>query len=441
MSKVYILIPARRGSKGLPFKNRTLLDDTLKIIPNAYLPWTYISTDDSEIIKMCKKRNINFVKRSPTTSGDTASTKSVLVEFMKRMKIGYNDTIITLYLTYPERTWADVQAALTFFNKKGANSLLCKKEVDTHPYLCMFEKGDKGKQVIPHSLYRRQDYPKCFEISHYISIVNVNHLNKVNYNLYNMETVYFPIGKVIDVDTPDDLAKVNKNQEKVEVKITDKPRSFDPNRRRITKKTDLNLRYKTTRYMGLNELKNVIKNKRICLVANSTDLIDSNLGEYIDGHNFVVRFNSYKIIEKDTGIKTNIHATIWLSDYNLDVHVPIRVIFSGSKANWNQAIKNKKLKQNYILKSNWPMREKMITSYSNGNCPTTGFNMLLLLVHLSGYSELNLIGFNQYKDGKSSQMSLATYGKISEVHDYKFERQWILRNCKSYDKETNIITF
>jgi CMP-N-acetylneuraminic acid synthetase len=64
-----------------------------------------------------------------------------------------------------------------------------------------------GEQLRPHNLYRRQDYPKVFEISHFIAIFNVDELENLNDNLYNNNTIFYPIKDIIDVDTKNDLDK------------------------------------------------------------------------------------------------------------------------------------------------------------------------------------------------------------------------------------------
>jgi CMP-N-acetylneuraminic acid synthetase len=112
-----------------------------------------------------------------------------------------------LYLTYPERTWLDIKDAYTFFVDNEANSLLCKKDIkSTHPYLYMFDlDNNKGSQLVKHNLYRRQNYPVVFEISHYVCIFNVNEFTNLNNNLYNDETFFFKIDDVVDVDTKTDL--------------------------------------------------------------------------------------------------------------------------------------------------------------------------------------------------------------------------------------------
>jgi CMP-N-acetylneuraminic acid synthetase len=119
-------------------------------------------------------------------------------------------TIVMLYLTYPERTFEEVSKALEFYHKNNLKSLLCKKEVKSHPYLCMFEEDDgRGRQIVEHNLYRRQDYPKCFEISHYISIFDINEIANLNNNLYNKDTYFYQICDKIDVDEEKDLRKYN----------------------------------------------------------------------------------------------------------------------------------------------------------------------------------------------------------------------------------------
>ena len=57
-----------------------------------------------------------------------------------------------------------------------------------------------GKKIFEHDLYRRQDYPDCFEISHFIVILNCEELDKVNSQMFNDETGFYQIDEKIDVD-------------------------------------------------------------------------------------------------------------------------------------------------------------------------------------------------------------------------------------------------
>ena len=51
-ASTFFVIPARRNSKGFPFKNRKLLDYTINEIPIELHGKTIVSTDDEEIIEI-----------------------------------------------------------------------------------------------------------------------------------------------------------------------------------------------------------------------------------------------------------------------------------------------------------------------------------------------------------------------------------------------------
>lgn len=208
-----IVIPARQGSKGLPGKNRKLFDDTAKTIPVLNRNLVCVTTDDPEIMKMAKAKKFDVFERSPELSNDKASMKDVLINLANYKQFSPDDIIIMLYLTYPKRKWTEIMDAFKAFNKANAGSLLCRLPwKGTHPALCMRQIGlNYGQQLFNHNLYRRQDYPDVFEISHYICIIKVRELHRVNFNLYNDNTLFFPIGhNVVDVNTEEDFKKVSK---------------------------------------------------------------------------------------------------------------------------------------------------------------------------------------------------------------------------------------
>jgi len=113
-----------------------------------------------------------------------------------------------LYLVYPERRWEDVINSYKWFKERGANSLLCREELETSPYLCLEDVGGaKGRQLTPHNYYRRQDYPQCFKVCHMVSIFKISELKHLNDNLYNKNTNFYKIPQTTDVDTFDDLER------------------------------------------------------------------------------------------------------------------------------------------------------------------------------------------------------------------------------------------
>jgi CMP-N-acetylneuraminic acid synthetase len=221
MSNHRIVIPARKGSKGFPMKNRFLLPYTLNCIPQSMRNQIYIDTDDynksdsNSIVNIAKQLqpNINIYQRPADIAADHTPIKPVLENISTDLNWMEDDVIIMLYLTYPRRQWGHVKQALELFYNNQAKSLLCKKPVKSHPYLCMYEEPyNKATPVVEHNLHRRQDYPACFEISHYIAITKVSELQSLKNNIYNSNTVFYSIPNYeyheLDVDTYEDYLNI-----------------------------------------------------------------------------------------------------------------------------------------------------------------------------------------------------------------------------------------
>ena len=211
-----IIIPARFGSKGFPLKNRELFKWTADIIPKNRVEDVWVTTDDPVIKLTAGEYGFKVIDRPEDLAGDTASTRDVMLHAVEEIGCSTYDIITMLYLTYPQRTWQNVIDAHRFFIKHldmgVTKSLLCRKEIETSPYLYLEETGAKGifgRQLKKHDLYRRQDYPKCFEISHFISIFTAGELYNLNNNLYNRSTIFYQIPNVVDVDYLSDLKKIN----------------------------------------------------------------------------------------------------------------------------------------------------------------------------------------------------------------------------------------
>lgn len=210
-----IIIPAREGSKGFPRKNRILFKYAVAALPVSVRDDVYVTSDDDKILKMAKNSGFNCIERPLDLAKDDTSMKDVIVHALENIKTTDNELIAVLYLTYPQRKWTDLMDAVAFYlmmePAMPVSSLLCKKEVKTSPFLCMYDLGHRGKQVIDHDLYRRQDYPKCFELSHFIVLLRPSSINKLNENLYNIESLFWEIDDKIDVDYEKDFLLINDN--------------------------------------------------------------------------------------------------------------------------------------------------------------------------------------------------------------------------------------
>lgn len=206
LKNCYFLIAAREGSKGFPYKNRKLFNYTAEIIPKMFCSKVYVSTDDDIIKSKAKTHDFNVVDRPKELAQDSSSLKPVIKHFIDAYNIDENSTIVLLFLTYPERTWDDVKKILNVFHEKKCNSLICADEVSEHPYLCFYElENGRGKLVVDHSLYRRQDYPKCFKQSMYLGCYKAKIVEKLHDLLFEEDTFFYKLdASKIDVDYEED---------------------------------------------------------------------------------------------------------------------------------------------------------------------------------------------------------------------------------------------
>jgi CMP-N-acetylneuraminic acid synthetase len=206
--KTYFVIPARKGSKGFPKKNRKLLDFTINNIPKKNHEKVIVTTDDQYIIEKIKSTKIKILNRNKKLSKDTTSIKNVMIDVVKKFEMDPDDKIVMLYLTSPKRKFSDIKKILNYYERRKIKSLTCCIEIKSNPFLCFFQlKNNKGQQIIKHDLYRRQDYPKCFEMRHFVVIFKVDEISKLNNNMYNENTTFYKIKDDIDVDYENDLKK------------------------------------------------------------------------------------------------------------------------------------------------------------------------------------------------------------------------------------------
>lgn len=210
LNNCYFFIPARQGSKGLPFKNRKLLEHTLRIIPKKYLHRVYVSTDDPVIKRHANEFKVNCIDRPAHLCQDETSMKDVIQHFIETKNVAYDETIILLYLTYPERTWKDIETIHSFFSSREEKSLVCCHDVREHPYLCFYEKKDyKATPVVDHIFYRRQDYPQCVRISLFVGCYKAAVIDDLHDLMFNKDTIFFKLKQhKVDVDYEEDLIKV-----------------------------------------------------------------------------------------------------------------------------------------------------------------------------------------------------------------------------------------
>ena len=98
------IIPARKNSRGLKFKNRLLFNYTKNFVKKIkWFDEIILASDDDYFRSKCKKENFSFYKRDKKNAKDNSSIKSLMKEISKKFNFDNNTIIWLFYLTIPER--------------------------------------------------------------------------------------------------------------------------------------------------------------------------------------------------------------------------------------------------------------------------------------------------------------------------------------------------
>jgi len=121
------IIPARGGSKGIYRKNvkefcgKPLVSWSIEAALEAkHIDEVYLSTEDVEIMEIGKKYSVKISVRPKELSTDSATTKSVLIDFVNRYEC---DILVVLQPTSPIRINSLIDKAIDRFLERNVDTL------------------------------------------------------------------------------------------------------------------------------------------------------------------------------------------------------------------------------------------------------------------------------------------------------------------------------
>lgn len=223
--RIICIIPARKGSKGLPGKNKKLL------LGKPLISWTFdvaleakmfdriwVSTDDEDVQKIALSHGIDVPELRPVElAQDSSPTKDVILHSLDRVKELYDESfehIVLLEPTSPLREVSDIKIAFKkLLEHSTATSIVGVGEVESQHPVFLAKEG-KDNILVPYlnkdfTVKRRQDIEKLyfFEGSLYISTVNSF---KKNGCFYHSHTIYQKFDKIksIEIDDAHDFEMV-----------------------------------------------------------------------------------------------------------------------------------------------------------------------------------------------------------------------------------------
>ena len=217
------IIPARGGSKGLPYKNirplggKPLIAWTIEAaFQSNCFARVVVSTDDMQIAEVSKRFGAEAPFQRPAElAGDTAKSIDVIlqaVEWFERQGLSFQELAL-LQPTSPLRNRIDIQEAVTVFQEKKASSggravvSVCPCE---HTPLWMNTIGEDLSMAdfLSRSIagQGRQSLKQYYRLNGAIYLADVQYL-KENYGFFGPRTYAYimPQERSVDIDTEMDL--------------------------------------------------------------------------------------------------------------------------------------------------------------------------------------------------------------------------------------------
>lgn len=186
-----VIIPARGGSKGIPYKNikelggKPLICYSIDVARQLTTDENIcITTDDDAIMKVVEDYGLKVpFKRPDYLATDTCGSNEVIqhaYQFYLNQGKQY-DVILLLQPTSPFRRVEDVKGAIDLYDD-NLDMVVTVKETVANPYYNCYEEDENGYLVVSKGdgkLVRRQDAPPAYEWNGAVYVINPKRLMEV----------------------------------------------------------------------------------------------------------------------------------------------------------------------------------------------------------------------------------------------------------------------
>lgn len=223
IKKNYILICARKGSKGIKNKNLkkigkySLIEHAINIANKVKNNFISVSSDSKIILDIAKKKKVDFLINRPSSlAKDGTPEINVWKHFVKKLKDNIKidiDYLIILPPTSPLRTIVDINKCINKYKSNKFDLVIMGYKTNQNPYFNMVERKSIYVKIVnkmKKTIFRRQDAPKVYNISTACYVINVKYLLKTK-NIYQgrVGLVEIPLERSIDIDNKLDLEIAN----------------------------------------------------------------------------------------------------------------------------------------------------------------------------------------------------------------------------------------
>lgn len=216
---VIALIPARGGSKGVLRKNmrmvagKPLIEFAIQAaLKSRYIDYTYLSSDDDEILSCGSALGARTIKRPAKLASDTASADDVVMHFLQEIPerlVEQDPYIVYMQPTSPLRSSQHIDLALEQMEMQHAHTLVSVVEMAKSPFKSFSMDADGRLQSLfdeKMSNVRRQDLPRAYMPNGAIYIFRMSDfLGRSGFPSNGSVPFVMSDADSIDIDTEEDI--------------------------------------------------------------------------------------------------------------------------------------------------------------------------------------------------------------------------------------------
>ena len=215
--KIYAFIFVRKNSKRLKNKNisklgdKPLLSYSIDIAKRIKkIDKIFVSTDSEKMIKIAKKKNVEFIKRPKKLCEDRSNeifSWTHAIDFLKSKGENF-DIFLSLPVTSPLRKKIDIIKMLNLFEKKNADLVVSVTKTNRIPNYNMVKVSNSGrtKIAVEKQNFRLNKNEKLFDMTTVGYVSYPKYIKKVKDLFFGkIYAVEIPRNRSLDIDDKFDL--------------------------------------------------------------------------------------------------------------------------------------------------------------------------------------------------------------------------------------------
>lgn len=212
IENTFVLIPARKGSKGVPGKNskpfangisltERAIQTALEVIPAKSV---VLSTDDEALFPLTEKYGIQLIQRAENLANDTVGMLEVMLDAVDKQN-NQPEYLLLLQPTSPFRTSEHLKKAFVLF-KENDQALVAVNEPAGNPFYTLFEEKDGFiSKWAKNNVVRRQDLAPMYDVNGLLYIFEIESLKKQSWIEFDrIRPLVVSKWEAIDIDHQED---------------------------------------------------------------------------------------------------------------------------------------------------------------------------------------------------------------------------------------------